>query len=278
MSEQLDRTRPGGLTSFVLPKLAFNVQKELTGTLRSIWDLLAQGNHRLACERALQALSATPSGAADERAALYLAVGAAAFGSGNNRRAMTAAQESVRILSRQWAAHRLQIQVYLSERDFENAYFYLSTIPDPATSYEWDEPLSAEDRHAAIAALAWRLQDWEGVADHLKRAYPGGVASMPVSFREDLFRVSVYREDALDATEAARALLPAYDVEETDQMLATMDSRGWTNEALQLYREAFERDGKNPLLRRRLVGLCIRQGRVDEARSLTQGAALDMAA
>jgi hypothetical protein len=61
-------------------------------------------------------------------------------------------------------------------------------------------------------------------------------------------------------------------------MLRTIDARGWTDWALDLYRLAYSQHAGNQLLRRRLVGLCVRQGCVDEARTLTEGNALDLAA
>lgn len=278
MSDDTERRSASSLAAFTIPQLTFSGHERLRGTLRPIWETLARRDYRRACESGLQALSATSSGSVEERAALYLAIAAAAFGAGNRRRALTAAQESVTIVSRQWAAHRILMQVYWSERDYENAYFYLSTLPDPGTSFDWDEPLTHIDRHLSIGALAWRLQDWDGVSDHLKRAYPEGMASMPLTLREDFFRASLYRESASDAANAAGALLCEYGIEEIDQMLGTMDARGWSVEALDLYRTAFQLHSGHPLLRRRLVGLCIRQGEIEEARKLTAGSALDMAA
>ena len=51
-------------------------------------------------------------------------------------------------------------------------------------------------------------------------------------------------------------------------LLQALVQQGWNEEALPLYRTVFKRT-PDPLLRRRLVGLCIRTGALDEARRLS---------
>ena len=276
--DELPDTAEKRLAAFTFPALTFEASDTLPTALRPVWSALSRRAYGKACELAIEALSAARTGAADERAALYVGLAAGAAGSGNRKRAMTAAEESVTLLPRQWAAHRLIMEVFWADGDFENAYFYLSTLLEPETEYDWDQPLTAMERHLSIAALAWRLQDWDGVSDHLNRVFPDGVETMPIPLREDAFRVAVYRDRKEDAATAAHALLAAYPIPEIDTMLRTLDSRGWTDQALDLYRIAFKNHGESQLLRRRLVGLCVRQGCVDEARSLTEGNALDLAA
>lgn len=266
------------LSAYSFPHLTFSIRAGLPGAIAPVWKLLARGDYARAAEAALAGLTSTRTGPLEERAALYVALAAGAFGSGNRKRAMAAAEESITLYPRQWAAHRVLLQVYWATGDFENAYFYLSTLQSPDTVLPWDEALPAVDRHVAISAMAWRLQDWDGVFDHLQRAYPAGPSSMPTSLREDAFRLGVYRDRAEEAAAAAEALLSEYGIAELDGMLRTLDSRGWAEDALRLYRYAYKRHAGSELLRRRMVGLCVRLGLVDEARSLTEGNALDLAA
>ncbi len=275
--DDLPEARESFLARYALPPLTFEPAAELPAALRPVWSALSRGAHADACAKAMERLAASPAGAVDERAALYFGLAAGCFGTGNRKRASAAADESITLLPSQWAAHRLVVQMFWSEGDFENAYFYLSTLQSPESRHPWDEPLTEQERHLGIAALAWRLKDWDGVHEHLMRSHDR-VDEMPVSLREDAFRVAVYRERAEDAAAMAESLLGDYRIEEIDMMLRTIDSRGWSSHALKLYRKAYQQHKGNELLRRRLVGLCIRQGHVDEARTLTEGNALDMAA
>lgn len=275
--DDLPQARESFLSSYTFPQLTFTPSGVLPKVLKPIWELLAQRKYTPACERALESLAVSDSASAEERAALYLALAAGSFGIGNRKRASTAAEESIKILPGQWAAHRMVVQLFWAEGDYENAYFYLSTLLDPGTSHVWDEPLTQNERHVAIAAVAWRLKDWDGVYDHLMRTFDAG-KDMPVPLKEDAFRVAVYCERSDDAASMAESLLDDYRIEEIDMMLRTLDARGWSEQALALYRKAYARHEQNELLRRRLVGLCIRLGHVDEARTLTEGNALDLAA
>lgn len=100
---------------------------------------------------------------------------------------------------------------------------------------------------------------------------------MPEDLIADWFRLAFYRDNPLDAAQAAGAILSRCTVDELDDLLNAMVQNGWTSEALPLYRTAFTIHDDSELLRRRLVGLCIREGALDEARKLASSGALTIA-
>lgn len=274
----LREARDAYLASYDLPSPRFEPTAGLGEPVKSVWDALHSRAFARAAARSMEEVAASSAHSIDVRAALYAATAFAAQGMGNNKRALAAAEKSILLIPHQWLAHRAIVQAYWSTGEFENGYFYLSTLLEPETEFAWDEPLVSCERHTAIAAMAWRLNDWDGVHDHLSRAYPGGPTTMSIPLRDDAFRVAVYRDCADDAAAAAETLLDEYAIEDIDTMLRTMDARGWADRALDLYRKAYRGHRDSELLRRRLVGLCVREGRVEEARALTEGNALDLAA
>ncbi|NNE34998.1 MAG: tetratricopeptide repeat protein [Rhodothermales bacterium] len=101
---------------------------------------------------------------------------------------------------------------------------------------------------------------------------------MPAPIQEDWFRLSLYRDRPEDAVAVASVLIEEKSIPLADELLQTIVQNGWTKEALPLYRSAYKRAPESQLLRRRLVALCIREGALDEARTLTKPGALDLAA
>ena len=81
-----------------------------------------------------------------------------------------------------------------------------------------------------------------------------------------------------DAAEAAHELVNVGALEFTDAVLQTLVQQGWGEQALPLYRTMFSEDPRNQLLRRRLVALCIKQGKITEARAFAEPGALDLSA
>jgi len=265
-----------GLGDYRLPLLAFQPTHTLPDALRPLWKDLRRGASETA-HMVVQAL-VLHSGDQSFEAPLRLALSSCYLRADRREEAETEARKSIRIEPRQQSAHRILIEVAWRRGATDEAYFYLSTLAAPTTVEPWDELLETRERHLALAALAWRGQDWKAVRGHLVRAYPRGLEGMPLPIREDLFRADLYRDGASDAAAVAASLLSAYDAAGIDAMLHTLDGRGWSAQALELYRTAFGRHPDSPLLRRRLVGLCIREGQLDEARSLAAGTPLDLAA
>ncbi|MEX0747389.1 MAG: tetratricopeptide repeat protein, partial [Rhodothermales bacterium] len=141
----------------------------------------------------------------------------------------------------------------------------------------WDEPLSDTDQHILRAACAWMTRDWDSAAELITNAYPKGVKSMPSFLQEDWLRLALYRERPDDAAEAARNLIAGSTPERADILLQTLVQQGWHKEALALYRAVYNMKPESELLRRRMVGLCIREGELQEARRLMEQGALRLA-
>jgi hypothetical protein len=120
-------------------------------------------------------------------------------------------------------------------------------------------------------------QDWDSAADLTTKAYPKGVRTMPSFLQEDWLRLALYRERPDDAAEAARNLIVGSAPERADILLQTLVQQGWHKEALALYRLIFSMQPGSELLRRRMVGLCIREGELQEARRLMEQGALRLA-
>lgn len=100
---------------------------------------------------------------------------------------------------------------------------------------------------------------------------------MPGVLQEDWFRLAFYRERPEDAAAAARQIILKNNTEKADVLLQTLVKHGWHRQALMLYRTIYEQDPQNELLRRRIVGLHIREGEVMEARRLMEQGALRLA-
>jgi hypothetical protein len=194
---------------------------------------------------------------------------------GNVEEAHRLAKRSAGILPDQWMAHGIRVVAHASAGG-TRAYRYLGAVSLPGRVHAWDEVPTPAELHLQTAALAWRDGLWDDVARSLERAYPAGVATMPADLQSDAFRLAFYRNRADDASAAARALLGTSAIDHLDALLNAMVQQGWTSEALPLYREAFARNESSQLLRRRLVGLCIREGELDEARQLASAGALNI--
>lgn len=261
------------LAEYRLPKLSFAARPKLSAALAPIWQALQEERLRAALQ-----LVRTATPAPKHRAALLVAQAAAEWRSGNAEVAKRLAEQSLARCPTQWAAHRLLLEMLMAQHAHEAAYLYLSTLALPQKTTSWDEPLPPVEQQLAAASRAWLMSDWASVAVHLTKAYPDGVAEMPAPLQEDWFRLALYRNRPEDAAAAASCLIAEGTLEFSDALLQTIVQQGWTQYALPLYRTAFTRAPENPLLRRRLVALCIREGAIEEARTLAQPRALDMSA
>ena len=213
----------------------------------------------------------------EERAAILVGLAAADIQTGAYVNAKKLAGKSLDLFHRQWSAHRILLQVLSANRDYQAAELHLSNLHQ-GSGPDWDEELTKEQYHTALAGWNWRLGEWEQVAKHLHLGYPYGVETMPEKIQEDWFRLALYRDRPLDAVAVATLLIKQRPTGRADELLQTFVKNGWTSEALPLYRSAYHRDPTSQLLRRRLVALCIKEGELEEARRLTAPGALDLAA
>lgn len=245
--------------------------------LTALWQSLAENDTRNALTESRRLLRDPSTENRELLAALFAASAEAELRAGNPIEALNLARRSLLIYPDQWMAHGICINAFEAEQDSQQAYAFVSSIEWEDGTAGWDEPPTSTELHILIAALAWRVQEWDDVARHVALAYPDGIDSMPDPLKSDWFRLAFYRDNPLDAAYAARSILSNCSIDELDELLNTMVQNGWTSEALPLYRTAFTMHPESELLRRRLVGLCIREGSVDEARDLASSGALNIA-
>ncbi len=266
------------LSSHRLPELNFELTNLSYSSLLPIWSAIQNGEFESARTRVLETMQERRIFPAEERAALKIALASCELKLGATDTAKRMAGRSLDLISNQFAAHRILLQIHVAHKDFTAAYLHLLNLPLPVNSLLWDEELSFQDIQVALAAWAWQLGEWDQVADHLHMAYPNGLSEMPPEIREDWFKLALYRGKADDAAAAAASLLSDYSVDDADEILQTIVQSGWTAEALPLYRSFYADKQDNELLRRRLVGLCVKEGQLEEARGLTMTGALKLAA
>jgi len=215
---------------------------------------------------------------ADERAALNASLAVAELKLGATDVAKRLAGRSLDLAPDQFMAHRIMLRIHVIRKDFTAAYLHLANLPLPTNSPDWDENISFQDVHIALAAWAWQLGEWDQVSDHLLMAYPSGLTEMPASIREDWFKLSLYRGHAGDAAAAAATLVNDLPVDAADDILQTIVQSGWGSEALPLYQGLYAIHPENELLRRRVVALCVKEGKMQEARTLAMYSPLKLAA
>jgi len=272
------RKSPSYLSTYQLPLLSFRLHAQLPATIRPIWKALHKGDAATARSLATQALKEKRLYPASECAALKVGLAAAEWSLGAVQNACRQAGQALDLFPNQWSSHRILLAVYCSKQGYKAAYLHLQNLDEAGPVPAWDEPINKTEREVALAAWAWMLGEWEQVATHLESAYPSGLSRMPTPLQEDWLRLSLYRGKPDDAAAAAALLIEERPADLTDELLQTIVQNGWTKQALPLYRRAFASEPGNPLLRRRLVALCIREGEIEEARLLTKPGALSMAA
>ena len=244
--------------------------------LQGVWTLLRARNFQLALQEGRRLVRENAGRSASERAALHAATAVAAYRSAYHDEAEKLAEDSLNHQPNQWTATAVRIAVFEARQQPDAALDLAARFMTSAAAPDWDAPPSREELHLLVAAFAWRTHAWDKVADRTARAYPEGVASMPPQLQQDWFRLAFYRNTPSEAASAARAVAPSSSAEDLDEMLNAMVQHGWVDVALPLYREAFERHEDSQLLRRRLVGLCIRTGEMEEARRLASTGALNI--
>lgn len=264
------------LAGYKPPRPTFKDTEGLPAELGPVWSALRGHKVRLALRRGYTILREDTL-AEETKAGLLAALASAEWDNGVVSDAKRMAQESLELLPRQWLAFRVLLTAYIAEKTFDKATNLIDSHDPPEKICAWDEVLGATERHLIRATCAWMTSDWDNTASQLTEAYPKGVRSMPSFLQEDWFRLAFYRERPEDAAAAAEQLIAENNIETADVLLQTLVRQGWHREALILYRAIFEQDPKNELLRRRVVGLYIRQGKVQEARRLMEQGALRLA-
>ncbi len=278
MHSALSSSSKAFLTEFKLPAVLFSYTEWENSTLSLIWSQLRDRNYRSALRLTKDSLQDNSvEWDTEQQAALLAALAVAELATGSTDLAKRHAGKSLDLLPSQWISHRVLLAVLASKRDFKGAYMHLARRRMRPVA-PWDEQLPKVDSHTALGAWSWMLGDWDLVAKHLNKAYPKGIATMPAAIQEDWFRLSLYRDKPEDAVAVASVLIEEKTIPLADELLQTIVQNGWTKEALPLYRSAYLRAPESQLLRRRLVALCIREGALDEARTLTKPGALDLAA
>lgn len=270
-------TNQAYLAGYRIPALSFNKSKLKYKSLKSIWQMLDEGDTLGAKREVLSNFASRNRMHLEERSALMVALASAELEMGALDSARRFAGRALDYYPDQWSANRILLSILSSKQEFKSAYMQLTEL-DPGPVPIWDQPLSKEAKHTTLASFSWLLGDWEDVARHLKRAYPKGVSTMPELIQEDWFRLALYRGRPEDAVAVASVLIAERPVDSADEILQTFVQNGWIKEALPLYRAAFESSPNSQLLRRRLVALCIKEGALEEARQLTKPGALDLAA
>lgn len=260
------------LAYYRLPERRFEPSSAVPAPLRPIWEALHEGRTRDAqtnLRRLLEELPAGSEDAASLRAAVLYGLAAASIIDGHPPLAQRYAEESLATLPRQWASHRILLELLEANQAYEKAYLYLSDHLAGPAGPGWDAPLPEQQQYLAAAAWTWQIGDWEAVANFVSCAYPDGLVAMPADLQEDCFRLALYRQNPDEAAEAAACLITNRSIESADELLQTIVHQGWTEQALPLYRSVYANAPGNELLRRRLIALCIREGIIDEARRLS---------
>ncbi len=264
------------LSNYRLPSLIFPEGAVLPQSMQEVMPALLQteADPRLRSLRLI--LGDNPALPDEEEGALNAALAASYLHAGDLKRARRHAERSLAAYGAQWASHRIIIDVMMVHQDYEQAYTHLNALPTLKKTPGWDHALTTEELETCAAACAWRMKMWDEVGAHLARAFPDGPSRMPASLQEDYFRLALYRDQPEEAGRVAALLMATSTLDFTDALLQTLVQQGWTHQALPLYRNAYLQDPRNQLLRRRLVALCIREGKIEEARRLTAPGALDM--
>lgn len=264
------------LAGYKPPRPVFLDTDDVPDVIRPVWSALNGRNTRLALRRGYKILREDPL-SDEHRAALLAGLASAEWDNGVVGDAKRMANESLDLLPQQWLAWRVLLTTYISERAFDKATALIDGHTPPSSVRAWDEVLGETERHLIRATCAWMTSDWDHTATELSEAFPKGVGSMPSFLQEDWFRLAFYRERPEDAAAAAEQLIAENSIEMADVLLQTLVRQGWHRQALILYRAIFELEPTNELLRRRVVGLYIREGEVMEARRLMERGALRLA-
>lgn len=269
--------RTSFLSHYTMSEPTFGNSDQVNACLSPIWTALAENQWDDARRLARKAMEEHLPSDDHDRAAILVAWATAELRRGATDMAQRLATKSLSLYADQHMAHRILLKVHTLRKAFESAYLHLANTPLTASCASWDQPITEQDMHTALAAWAWQMGEWDQVAEHLMGAFPAGLVAMPSGLREDWFKLSLYRGIADDAEAAASSLLHILSESETDDILQTVVRSGWTRQALSLYESAYARKQGSELFRRRLVALNIKEGKLAQAHLLTSSAPLKMA-
>lgn len=258
------------LDFYLPPVLTFSRDDGVAAPIKPLWAFMRQQDYRRALSTGRSLLPTTND------TALWIALAVAELNTGSCNQARVLAEAALQRCPVQWAAHRVIIEALRIEERYDEAYLYSTMLTVQEGIPAWDESLSARDQHLLAAALAWKVRDWEGAFQHVSLAFPEGIESMPEDLLDDYFRLALYRNQADLAACVAGRMIKGRSVHYADVLLQTFVQQGWIDHALTLYRTIFSQSPGDPLLRRRMVGLCIRTGAIDEARRLSKPGALEI--
>ncbi len=254
-------TSPATLATYRLPAPTFHPE-HISSTMRPLWKAMANNRWRDAREELPTASAATEG----DQAALFAARAIIERALGNGTATQRWLSRSLDIVPEQWLALRLKCDILARRQQFEAAYDLLASQDADAPAHGgWDIPLSVADYHTALASWAFRQNDRPLAISHLKSAYPK-LVEMPRALLQDLFRLSVNTMDKQTARDSAAALISILPYAAADGVLQALVDRGWEEDALSLYLSLDDSDAPADALRRRIVGLCLRTGAVDQAR------------
>jgi len=264
------------LATYTLPGYRFEPTDDLDLILEPLWHALRAKEYARAEAYGQFARNDAPLLSEAVRAGLLSGLALTELRLGRFATAKRLADESLREFPAQHLAHRVLLERLVLLKDYQSAIAHASSIGPVITPTSWDEPLTKSDLQIASAAWAWRLSDWDRVKAILDAAYASGLETMPEPILQDYFRLALYRDQPDDAAATAMVLIRKRSVETTDAILQTLVQQGWTEQALPLYRHAYTEAPESALLRRRLVALCLKEGAIDEARSLARPSALSI--
>ncbi|TDI75378.1 MAG: hypothetical protein E2O84_04450 [Bacteroidetes bacterium] len=271
-------TFDGHLSDHMLPQLRFDAVEIVFADVQAAWTALNNNSPLEARQIAVNALASGEEKSKEEKAALNAAIAGSEYVLGGLDAADRYARRSLTLYPKQFTSNRIVLAVLTLRRRYSAAYKHMVDATLPKRKARWDEGLSLETIELALASWAWNCKAWKEVRMHLSTAVPGGVSDMPTTLVEDTFKLSLYLDSASGAAAAAERLIVNKSIDLVDQILQTIVKSGWTKEALPLYRSAFMTHPTDDLLRRRLVGLCIREGQIEEARMMAKGGGLRTAA
>ncbi len=263
------------LMHFHLPEPVFRPAETPHESLRPAWTALGERRGKIAVRLAHEALK-TLSGEAV--AACLCTTAAGELMNGSPEKALRAAEEARLLLPGHWITIRLLESALRRLGAYGKAYDLLAAATGPYPAFAWDDPLSPSDHRLGMASLALRTGNIRGAADHLMEAFADHIDRVPEELLTDWFRFSLNLDRPEESALAAERLIRSLPPEAADPVIQAVLQRGWTEQAYRLYRTAFSRHPTDSLIRRRLVGLSIRVGQVEDARLLLKPYPLEIAA
>lgn len=254
----------GQLAEYNLPDIDYTQQK-ISEPLSALWDALAEDRPQQALHLAEQFSGDAQANGAEPP---VLAARAAALLAQNDLDgALKWAKRSLEKRPGQWLSTRIVLRVYVARQAYDRAYELLEPFA-PEEPPAWDAPLDEQSRNMALASWAAHCRLWNQATDHLLEAHPGGLPAMSHPLQCDLLRLALSANRAEVAGRAAGQVIETCSDRQADTVLQSLVHKEWLEEALPLYEQLAERSPGTPWIRRRLIGLFLRVGAVEQAREV----------